>query len=89
QAGTSSIDGAAIYKLKCTACHAFDRRLVGPSHREVLEKYKDNKAGMVNFILHPKKVRPDFPAMPDQGLKPKEAQAVVDFMFKEYGAQIK
>ena len=85
----SGIDGKAIYESKCMACHAFDQKLVGPPHKEVMAKYKTNKAGMVKFILNPTKVRPDYPNMPAQGLKPKEAQAVVDFMFKEFGPKLK
>jgi len=85
----SGIDGKAIYTSKCMACHAFDQKLVGPPHKEVLLKYKNNKAAMVKFVLNPVKVRPDYPQMPAQGLKPKEAQAVVDFMFKEYGDKLR
>ncbi|MBI5325675.1 MAG: cytochrome c [Ignavibacteriae bacterium] len=82
------INGAEIYNAKCTACHKFDQKLVGPPHKEVMAKYLNNKEGMVKFILNPVKVNPEYPEMPNQALKPKEAEAVVDFMFKEYGNKL-
>ncbi len=83
------IDGGEIYKTKCMACHRFDQKLVGPPHKLVMLKYLNNKEGMVKFILNPVKVDPAYPAMPDQGLTPDEAQAVVDYMYKEYGDKLK
>ncbi|TAL66792.1 MAG: cytochrome c [Bacteroidetes bacterium] len=83
------INGGEIYKAKCTACHKFDQKLVGPPHKEVMLKYLNNKEGMVKFILNPVKVNPEYPEMPNQGLKPKEAEAIVEFMFKEYGDKLK
>ncbi|MCL5991654.1 MAG: hypothetical protein M1419_06080, partial [Bacteroidetes bacterium] len=47
------INGEEIYKTKCTACHKFDQKFVGPPHKEVLLKYLNNKEGMVKFILNP------------------------------------
>jgi cytochrome c len=36
-------DGAALAKKSgCLNCHSVDRKLVGPSYREVAKKYKDN-----------------------------------------------
>ena len=29
-------------KSACTACHAVDKKLVGPSYKDVAAKYKDN-----------------------------------------------
>jgi cytochrome c len=31
---------AAMAKAGCTACHAADKKLVGPSYREIAAKYK-------------------------------------------------
>lgn len=42
---TSTVDGAAATLLAqrsaCMACHAVDRRMIGPSYRDVAAKYKD------------------------------------------------
>ncbi len=83
------INGEEIYKAKCIACHQFDTKLVGPPHKEVLKKYENRQGDMVKFILNPIKVDPNYPPMPNQGLKPKEAEAVVKYMFEHYGPLLK
>lgn len=79
-----SISGKDIYNGKCIACHQFDRKVVGPPHNEVLPKYEGKKDELVKFIMNPIKVNPNYPAMPNQGLKPKEAEAVADYMLSTY-----
>ncbi len=83
------INGEEIYKAKCVACHQFDAKLVGPPHKEVLKKYENRKEDMVKFILNPVRVDPNYPPMPNQGLKPNEAEAVVKYMFEHYGPMLK
>lgn len=87
--GGAEINGEEIYKAKCVACHAFDEKLVGPPHKEVLKKYGDRKADMIKFVLNPVKVDPEYPPMPNQGLKPKEAEAVVNYLYEHYGPMLK
>lgn len=87
--GGVEISGEEIYKAKCVACHAFDKKIVGPPHREVLAKYGDRKADMIKFVLNPTKVDPAYPPMPNQGLKPKEAEAVVEYLYEHYGPMMK
>lgn len=82
--GGEEISGEEIYKAKCVACHQWDQKLVGPPHNEVLPKYEDNMEGLVDFILNPVKVNPEYPPMPAQGLKPAEAQAVADYLMTTY-----
>lgn len=83
------VNGEEIYKAKCVACHQFDTKLVGPPHKEVLKKYENRKEDMVKFIINPVKVDPNYPPMPNQGLKPNEAEAVVKYMFEHYGPMLK
>jgi cytochrome c len=78
------INGADIYNTKCIACHNFDKKIVGPSHNSVLPKYEGKKEALVKYILSPVKVDPSYPAMPQQGLKPNEAEAVADYMLATY-----
>jgi cytochrome c len=82
--GTEVINGADIYNGKCIACHQFDRKLVGPPYQEVLPKYEGKRDALVQFVLNPVKVNPEYPPMPNQGLKPKEAEAVVDYLISTY-----
>lgn len=85
----TKINGKEIYTSKCMACHRFDQKLVGPPHKQILLKYASNKEAMIQFILNPVKVDPAYPNMPQQGLTPSEAKAVVEFMYQEYGEQLK
>ncbi len=78
------ISGEDIYNAKCIACHRFDSKLVGPAYNDVLPKYEGKREDLVAFILNPKKIDPEFTAMPSQGLKPKEAEAIADYIVKVY-----
>ncbi len=83
------INGEELYKGRCTACHRFEEKLVGPAHKDVLPKYINNKEALIKFIMNPVKVDPNYPPMPNQGLKPAEAKAIADFMLEHYGPQLK
>ncbi len=85
---TEEINGEEIYNTKCMACHQFDTKKVGPPHKEVLPKYMGNKKELVKFILNPVKVNPAYPAMPSQNLKPKEAEAVAEYMIQHFGPKL-
>lgn len=85
----TKIDGKEIYSVKCMACHRFDQKLVGPPHKDVMIKYADKKDAMIQFILKPFKVDPAYPDMPQQGLTPSEAKAVVEYMYQEFGSKLK
>ncbi len=81
---TVVINGEDIYKGKCVACHAFDKKIVGPPYNEVLVKYEGKVDDLAKFILNPVKVNPDYPAMPNQGVKPAEAKAVAEYILSTY-----
>ncbi len=81
---TVSINGEEIFSAKCSACHRFDAKLVGPPYNTVLPKYENNREQLVKFILNPVKVNPEYPPMPAQGLIPPEAEAVADYILKVY-----
>jgi cytochrome c len=76
-------EGKNLYEAKCTACHEFDKKLVGPPHREVIPKYKGNIDGLAAFIKNPTKVNPDYPPMPNLGLSAREARAVAEYLMGE------
>ncbi|HPN38028.1 MAG TPA: c-type cytochrome [Melioribacteraceae bacterium] len=81
---TVIINGEDIYKGKCVACHAFDKKIVGPPYNEVLKKYEGKIDDLAKFILNPIKINPDYPAMPNQGVKPAEARAVAEYILTTY-----
>ncbi|KAF0151306.1 MAG: cytochrome c class I [Ignavibacteria bacterium] len=82
--GDVAISGADIYNGRCIACHAFDKKLVGPPYNETLPKYDGKKDQLVKYILNPVKIDPEYPPMPNQGLKPKEAEAIADYILTIY-----
>jgi cytochrome c len=78
------INGADIYNGRCIACHSFDHKVVGPPYNETIPKYEGHIADLVKFIMNPVKKNPAYPAMPNQGLKPNEADAIADWLLKNY-----
>ena len=81
---TTTLSGKDIYDIHCASCHRFDKKLVGPAHFDVLPKYVGKEAQLVAFIRNPVKVNPEYPPMPNPGLKPQEADAVAKYMLEEY-----
>ena len=84
---TTGISGEEIYNTRCSACHRFDTKLVGPPYKETLPKYNDNVKKVAAFVYNPVKMNPDYPPMPNQGLKQKEAEAIAAYILqkvKEY-----
>lgn len=75
-----ALTGQEIYDAKCSACHMFDQKKVGPPYKETLPKYAGKKVELVAFILNPVKVNPAYPNMPNQGLKPSEADSIATFL---------
>lgn len=74
------VSGEEIFKVKCQSCHAFDKKLVGPPYNESVPGYKGDVDLLAGYIMNPVKKRPDYPIMPNQGLKPNEAKAVAKYL---------
>lgn len=83
-AAVVTVSGKDIYNGRCIACHKFDTKLVGPPYNEVLPKYAEDRTSLIKFVLNPVKVNPDYPPMPNQGLKPNEAEAIADYILSMY-----
>jgi len=78
-----AINAEEIYKVSCSSCHAFDKKLVGPPHNEVVPKYFNNENQLVAFIRNPVRVNTEYPSMPNPGLKPDEAKAVAEYVISK------
>ncbi|MBI2419120.1 MAG: c-type cytochrome [Ignavibacteriales bacterium] len=78
-----AVSGEEIFKTKCSACHKFDLKLVGPPYKESLPKYAGDVNKLVEFVKNPTKVNPAYPPMPNQGLKPAEARAIAKYILEE------
>ncbi len=78
-----------IYNSKCSACHRFDVKLVGPPYQQTVPKYNGDIQTLANFIFNPVKKNPDFPPMPNQGLKKKEAFMMAQWLMDKVSGKIK
>ena len=54
-AGTASANEELAKKSACTACHAIDKKLVGPAYKDVAAKYKGQKDAEAKLIEKVKK----------------------------------
>jgi len=80
----SSVTGEDIFNAKCSACHEFGAKKVGPAYKEVLPKYENDRTKLLSFVLNPQKINPAFPPMPNQGLKPAEADSIAAYIMTMY-----
>lgn len=79
-----ALTGQEIYDAKCSACHLFDAKKIGPAYKDVVPKYFGRKAQMIAFVMNPVKVDPAFPSMPNQGLRSTEADSIVTFLLTKF-----
>ncbi len=82
---TSGIDAESIFSQKCSACHKFDQKLVGPPYKETVPKYNGDVQKLADYLFNPQKIDPAFPPMPSQGLKKKEANAMAQWLIDKVG----
>jgi cytochrome c len=83
----AALEPAAVQKLyeeRCATCHAYDRKVVGPPHKDVLPKYSGDPARLAAFILNPGRVDPSYPPMVAPGLTKREADAVAKYLLAKY-----
>lgn len=79
--------GEKIYTQLCTACHTFDKKILGPPFNDVLPKYEGKKEKLIAFIKNPVKVDPNYTAMPNPGLTSIQVKAVVKFLMEKTGME--
>lgn len=80
---STGVNAEQIYNQKCIACHKFDVKLVGPPYKESVPKYNGDVKKLAEYIYNPTKINPEYPAMPNQGLKKKEAEAVAQWLMEQ------
>ena len=76
--------GEEIYQTVCSACHRFDKVVVGPAYDDVLPQFEGKKDALVAFIRNPVKVNPKFPPMPNPGLSLAEAKNIADYEITQH-----
>lgn len=84
-----TISGEEIFKGRCAACHSFEIKVVGPPYIETLVKYDGNIEVLAAYIHNPQKIDPEYPPMPNQGLKLAEAKAVAEYILNTYNEKYK
>ena len=83
-----AVTGRSLFEIKCSACHKFDQRYVGPSLGGVLERR--SPAFVMNMILNPEEMLAKHPEakalltefmtpMANQNLTEDEARAIVEY----------
>jgi cytochrome c len=77
---TSNVNAEEIYNTKCSSCHKFDQKLVGPAHKDVIPKYNGDVSKLSSFIQNPVKIDPAYPPMPSLGITKKEADALANYL---------
>jgi len=82
----AALTGEDIFNGRCSACHMFDQKKIGPAYKDVIPKYGGKKDLIMAFVLNPVKRDPAFPPMPNQGLKPAEADSIVSYILKRLGS---
>lgn len=48
-AGAAFADEALLKKYNCVACHAIDKKLVGPAYKDVAKKYAGDASAAANL----------------------------------------
>jgi cytochrome c len=87
-AGAHAADPGAAEALAkssgCLACHTTDKKLIGPSYKDVAAKYRGNKAAEADLI---KKVKAgskgvwgDIPMTPNAHVKDEDIKTVVQWI---------
>jgi len=84
-----TISGEEIFKERCAACHSFEMKVVGPPYKETLVKYEGNIEVLAKYIHNPQKMNPEYPPMPNQGLKLSEAKVVAEYILNTYNEKYK
>ena len=86
-AGTATANEELAKKSACTACHAIDKKLVGPAYKEVAAKYKGQKDAEAKLIEKVKKggqgVWGPVPMPPNAGVKDEDIKTLVKWVLAQ------
>ncbi len=77
--------GEQIFTERCTACHSFEKQILGPPFNTVLPKYFGKADTLEAFLKRPSKVDPNYPSMPNPGLTTIQVKSTVKYLMKRMG----
>ncbi len=82
--GAAQANEELAKKNNCTACHAIDKKLVGPAYKEVAAKYKGDKKAEAMLIEKVKKggtgVWGQIPMPPNVAVKDEDIKTLVKWV---------
>lgn len=64
EATPTEVSGKSLFDTRCAACHAKDKKLVGPPVLEMVKIYEKDEKGLIQWIKKPGKKREGYPQMP-------------------------
>ena len=83
-AGPALANEELARKNACTACHAIDKKLVGPAYKDVAAKYKGDKGAEAKLIEKVKKggvgVWGQVPMPPNSNVKDEDVKTLVKWV---------
>ncbi len=81
-AGAAQADEALAKAKNCLSCHAVDKKVVGPSYKDVAKKYSAKDEAMLaeKIIKGGKGVWGPVPMPPNPSVKPEEANQLVKWI---------
>ena len=84
-AGAAQADEALAKSKNCLSCHAMDKKVVGPSYKDVAKKYTANDEAMLaeKIIKGGKGVWGPVPMPPNPSVKPEEATKLVKWILSQ------
>ncbi len=84
-AGAAQADEALAKSKNCLSCHAIDKKVVGPSYKDVAKKYTANDEAMLaeKVIKGSKGVWGPVPMPPNPSVKPEEATKLVKWILSQ------
>ena len=85
-APAAQADEALLKKYNCTACHAIDKKVVGPAYKEVAKKYKGQKDVVAKLAEKVKKggqgVWGQIPMPPNPQVPDADNKKMVEYILK-------
>jgi cytochrome c len=85
-APSAQADEALLKKHNCIACHAIDKKVIGPTYKDVAKKYKGQKDAVANLAAKVKKggqgVWGQVPMPPNPAVPDADNRKMVEYILK-------
>ncbi len=85
--GAASANQALAQKNACMACHAVDKKIVGPSYKDVAKKYAADKGAHAKLMAKVKAggkgVWGDVPMPPNPQVKDDDLSKIIDWLLSQ------